>query len=104
MCSSDLIRKDKFPKDFGQKSREYFYANIDQAMAIARKAEKDIPEKLWFDPTAAEVDQYVTMMRQGRVLMANKGMYDKQGLKLVKKIRCAIEPVLAECSERTEVW
>jgi hypothetical protein len=99
-----VTRKDKFPKDFGQVSREYFYTNIEQAMTIARKAEKDIPEKLWFDPTSAEVDQYITMMRQGRVLMANKGIYDKQGLKLIKKIRCQIEPSLAECSERTEIW
>jgi len=99
-----VTRKEKFPKDFGQASREYFFKNIDQAMAIARKAEKDIPEKLWFDPTSAEVDQYITMMRQGRVLMANKGIYDKQGLKLIKKIRCQIEPSLAECSERTEIW
>jgi hypothetical protein len=99
-----VIRKDKFPKDFGQHSREHFVASLDQAMTIARKADKDIPEKLWLDPTSAEIDQYVTMMRQGRVLMANKGIYDKQGLKLIKKIRCSIEPSAAECSERTEMW
>jgi Family of unknown function (DUF6091) len=99
-----VIRKDKFPKEFGQQSREHFVASLDQAMGIARRADKDIPEKLWLDPTPAEVDQYVTMMRQGRVLMANKGIYDKQGLKLIKKIRCSIEPSASECSERTEIW
>jgi len=99
-----VIRQAKFPKDFGQNSRDHFLANLDQAMSIARRADKDIPDKLWFDPAPAEVDQYITMMRQGRVLMANKGLYDKQGLKLIKKIRCGIEPSSAECSERTEVW
>ncbi len=99
-----VIRKDKFAKDFGQHSRDHFVGALDQAMTIARKADKDIPEKLWLDPTSAEVDQYMTMMRQGRVLMANKGIYDKQGLKLIKKIRCSIEPSAAECSERTEIW
>ena len=99
-----VIRKDKFPKDYGQISREHFVANLDQAMKIARRADKDIPENFWLDPSPAEVDEYMTLMRQGRVLMANKGIYDKQGLKLIKKIRCSIEPSAAECSERTEAW
>jgi hypothetical protein len=99
-----VIRSDAFPKDFGQMSRDYFYAGIDQAIALARRADKDIPENLWVEPTAAENDQYMVMLRQGRVLMANKGFYDKPGLKLVKKIRCSIEPSAPECSERTETW
>jgi len=99
-----VIRPDKFPKDFGQKSRDYFVANIDEALRVARKGDADIPAKYWVDPTPAENDQYMVMMRQGRVLMANKGLYDKQGLKLIKKIRCSIEPAAAECSERTETW
>jgi hypothetical protein len=99
-----VIRTEQFPKDYGQQSRAYFNGSIDQAMTIARKAEKDIPERLWVDPTPAENDQYTTMMRQGRVLMANKGFYDKPGLKLIKKIRCSIEPAASECSERTETW
>ena len=36
--------------------------------------------------------------------MANKGYYDKPGLKILKKIRCSIEPSASECSERTEAW
>jgi hypothetical protein len=99
-----VIRPERFAKDFAQQSRDYFVNGLDQAMGIARKAEKDIPEKFWVDPTPAENDQYVTMMRQGRVLMANKGLFDKPGLKLIKKIRCSIEPASAECSERTEAW
>ncbi len=55
-------------------------------------------------PTPEENDQYMVMMRQGRVLMANKGYYDKPGLKILKKIRCSIEPAASECTERTENW
>jgi Family of unknown function (DUF6091) len=99
-----VIRADQFPKAFAQQSRDYFVNGLDQAMSIARRGEKDIPEKLWVDPTPAENDQYVTMMRQGRVLMANKGIFDKPGLKLIKKIRCSIEPASSECTERTEAW
>jgi hypothetical protein len=43
-------------------------------------------------------------MRQGRVLMAEKGLYDKKGLRLIKKIRCSIYPAASECTEATEEW
>jgi Family of unknown function (DUF6091) len=99
-----VIRSDRFPPDFGQRSRDHFVSGLDQALQLARRADQDIPADRWIDPTPEENDQYMVMMRQGRVLMANKGHYDKQGLKILKKIRCSIEPAAAECSERTEVW
>lgn len=99
-----IIRPDAFPKDFGQKSREYFYAGFDQAAKIARRSDNDIPPNMWIEPSPEENDSYMVMLRQGRVLMANKGYYDKPGLKVVKKIRCSIEPSASECSERTENW
>lgn len=99
-----VIKSDKFPDDFGQRSRDYFVSGLEQALSVARRADKDIPEALWIDPTPEENDQYMVMMRQGRVLMANKGYYDKPGLKILKKIRCSIEPSASECTERTENW
>lgn len=99
-----VIRADRFPADFGQKSRDHFVAGLDQALALARKADQDIPANRWIDPTPEENDQYMVMMRQGRVLMANKGLYDKTGLKILKKIRCSVEAAAAECTERTEMW
>ena len=44
------------------------------------------------------------LLRQGRVLMAEKGLYDKKGLKLIKKIRCGVNPGASECTEATEEW
>ncbi len=99
-----VIRPEAFPKDFGQHSREFFYAGSDQAIALARRSEKDIPANYWVEPTPEENDQYMVMLRQGRELMANKGYFDKPGLKLVKKIRCSIQSAAPECSERTESW
>ncbi len=99
-----VTRADKFPPEFGQQSRDFFVAGLDQALTLARRADKDIPDAMWIDPTPEENDQYMVMMRQGRVLMANKGYYDKPGLKILKKIRCSIEPSASECTERTEAW
>jgi TRAP-type C4-dicarboxylate transport system substrate-binding protein len=99
-----IVRTAKVGANFGQDSREYFASQFDTALKIVEQGDQQIPEKLWIDSTPRDNDRYVTLMRQGRVLMAEKGFYDKRGLKLLKKIRCSILPEASECSERTEEW
>lgn len=99
-----IIRSAKFDKSFGQDSREYFASQFDTAMNVVAQGDKQIPDKLWIDSTPRDNERYVLMMRQGRVLMAEKGFYDKKGLKLLKKIRCSIMPENSECTEMTEDW
>lgn len=99
-----VVRPDKFPKGFGQASRDYVAGSFDQVIAIVRKADKDIPENLWIDPTPQDNERYVTLMRDGRLEMAEKGHYDKKGLKLIKKIRCSVYPEASDCSQTTETW
>ena len=99
-----VARSDKFGPGFGQKSRDYVFEQFDQVLEVLKRADKDIPEKLWIDPTPADNERYVNIMREGRIEMADKGFYDKKGLKLVKKIRCNMAPESAECSEPTETW
>jgi len=99
-----VIRPEKFPKGFGQGSREYVYSNFDRVIEIVRRADKDIPEKLWIDPTPEDNERYVALMREGRIEMAEKGFYDKRGLKLIKKIRCSVYPEASDCTQPTETW
>lgn len=99
-----VIRSAKFPKGFGQKARSYNARNFELAIATLKLADKDVPEQFWVDLTARDTERYLLLLRQGRVLMAEKGLYDKKGLKLIKKIRCSINPSASECSEATEEW
>lgn len=99
-----VIRADKFPKGFGQHSREYVFNNFETVMKVVRKADKEIPEKLWIDPTPEDNERYVALMREGRIDMAEKGFYDKKGLKLIKKIRCSVYPEASDCTQPTETW
>lgn len=99
-----VVRSAKFPKGFGQKARAYNARNFELAMATLKLADKDVPDKFWVDLSVRDMERYELLMRQGRVLMAEKGIYDKKGLKLVKKIRCGINPGASECSEPTEEW
>jgi len=99
-----VLRSDKFPDAFGQKSREYVFSQFNEVVDVIKRADKEIPEKLWIDPTPADNERYVTLMREGRIEMAEKGFYDKKGLKLVKKIRCSVYPEASDCTQPTENW
>lgn len=99
-----VLRSNKVPKGLGQASREYIARNFDLAMATLKLADKDVPDSLWVDMPPHDNERYTLMMRQGRVIMAEKGFYDKKGLKVVKKIRCTLNPSASECSEPTEEW
>ncbi len=99
-----VIRPDKFPKGFGQQSRDYINGNFDTVLKLVRKADSEIPEKLWIVPTPEDNERYVVLMRDGRLNMAEKGLYDKKGLKLIKKIRCSVYPEASDCSQPTESW
>jgi Family of unknown function (DUF6091) len=99
-----VIRQEKFAKDFGQTSRTYMSNNFDQVLKVVRKADTEIPEKLWIVPTPEDNERYVALMRDGRISMAEKGYYDKNGLKLIKKIRCSVHQQASDCSQPTESW
>ncbi len=99
-----VLRTAKLPKGTGQFTREYLARNFDLAMATLKFADRDIPVTAWVDMPTRDAERYVLLMRQGRVLMAEKGYYDKKGLKLVKKIRCDLAPSASECTEPTEDW
>lgn len=104
LTAQAIIRTDRMPKNFGQDSREYFSSQFDTALAVVNKGDKEIPEKLWIDSTPRDNERYVLMMRQGRVIMGEKGFYDKKGLKLLKRIRCSLHAEASECTEETENW
>ena len=99
-----IFKRDKFPEGFGQKSREAWLGRFDSVVELTKRADATIPEKFWLDPTAADADRYVNLMRDGRIDMADKGFYDKKGLKIIKRVRCDVYPAAPDCSQPTEAW
>jgi len=97
-----VIKPDRFPKGYGQKSREYMAQNFELAIASLRLADRGVPESSWIDAPEAAVTRNQVLLKQIRLQMAEQGVYDKRGLRLVKKIRCNLAPEAAECSEPTE--
>jgi len=99
-----IFKRDKFPEGYGQKSRETWLARFDSVIELTKRADATIPAKFWMEPTEAEAERYVNLMRDGRIEMAEKGFYDKKGLKIIKRIRCDVNPSAPDCSQPSEMW
>ena len=98
-----VVTRSKFPEGFGDKSRQYWLDNYEPVMNSVRKAEADVPAALWVDFAPEEAAAFVASQRDMRIELANKGFYNKQGLKLMKRVRCSVHSAAAECSNQAEI-
>jgi len=96
------IRKDRFPEGYGQKSREYMFSQYDRAMKLVTTAEKEIEKKYWMQIPGADQEKYLQMIRESRIALTNEGIYDKRAMKMLKQVRCSVNPGEAECSQNLE--
>lgn len=97
-----IIRKDKFPAGYGQKSREWVAAQLPRAFGMLGKMEKDVPAKYWMEIPANDRIGYVKLMRESRIALTKDGIYDKKMMSLLKKVRCQSEPSSFECALNDE--
>jgi len=97
-----LIRADKFPADFGQKSRTRTASYFDQVNEFVKEETDKIDPKYWIKIAPEAQAQYNEMLRDVRIALRDKGVYDGNMLKLMRKLRCRSNPAAAECVERLE--
>lgn len=91
-------RSAKLPAGFAAKSRQYFVDNFDRSLKILRDAEKNIPQKWWIPLPDNQRDTFNAETRKVRLAFKEQNVYDGRMLTLLRKIRCKMEPTLAECS------
>ena len=97
-----ILRKDRFPENFGQKSREYAFNNFPKALEHILEAEKNIPKKYWVELPLEQREEYKAMLRQVRIELRDEGIYDAKMLKILFKLRCQTNPGHYECIEKRE--
>lgn len=99
-----VSRGDRFTTvpGFTQKSREWFFGRFDRTLAIITAAEKEIEAKYWIDVPAADKTNYDEMMRQARISLRDEGIYNRETLELLRKVRCKRDGGRAECTEKVE--
>ena len=98
-----VINKTKFPEGFGEASRQYWLGRFDNALRLIKAAEAGIPTAMWQDLPVEAVPKYVLMFRESRIDIAKQGLYNKQGLNIIKRARCAINASDAECASKSEI-
>ena len=97
-----VIRADKFPEGFGQKSRSAVASYFDRVNEFVKKETNEIDPKYWIDLPEDVQQQYGNILRDVRIKLRDKGVYDGKMLKLMRKLRCKSNPAAAECAEKLE--
>lgn len=87
--------------DFGQKSRSYFYRNFNNYLRIVKRNDSTVSQAYEIDFTG-NLDSFHEMMRQVRVQLTKRGIYDRTMMRLIKRVRCRKNPTLDECSDKSE--
>jgi len=97
-----VLNKSKFPDGFGEKSREYWATQFDRSLQLIKQSDASIPPATWTELSPENSYKYTLMLREARIDIAQKGLYDKRGLKVIKKIRCNVNPADPECTTKSE--
>lgn len=93
-----VIRPDKFPAGFGQKSRDFFVKNLPKSFSMINRLEASIPAKYKMNLTAEDKLKYQKLLREGRMDLTKQGIYDPSMMSVLKKARCSVEKSNFECS------
>ena len=97
--TADLVlRSDKFPAGFGQKSRDWFVKQLPKSFAMINRLEAQIPGKYKMNLSAEDKLKYQKMLRDGRMDLTKRGVYDAGMMSVLKKARCSVDKANFECS------
>jgi len=93
-----IIRRSAFPKEFAPQSRAYGFSRFDPILQAIKVAEKTIDNHWWITISEQNKREYREMLRQSRLDLRSKGIYDAKMLTLMRKVRCSLEPANSECT------
>jgi hypothetical protein len=93
-----MMHRGKFPEGIGQLMREFIAMQLAPAYQFILETESAIPVKFWMDIPESDKPGYVNMLRNARLAVTKDGYYDPRMMKLLKKVRCKLEPTNYECS------
>ncbi len=93
-----IARWDKLPAEFSKKARLKAVEKYPEFVKFLKDPEATIPEKYWIKIPDDLYDYWVEDFRQSRLELADMGIYDRKTLKLMRKVRCKLDPKSAECA------
>lgn len=98
-----MVRHERFPADFGAKSRAWFAGQFDRAKAAVQRDQAKIDKKYWITIPPADMPAFEDLFLQVRLDLRDKhNAYDANMLSVLRKLRCAKMPGRSECVEKKE--
>jgi Family of unknown function (DUF6091) len=97
-----IFKRARFPDGFGEVSRAYWLSQFDRVLQLIRTGDASIPPAQWIEINPDAAAKYTLMLREARIQLAQQGLYDKRGLKVIKRIRCHVNLADSECATKSE--
>lgn len=97
-----VARADRFDEGVAQKSRKYFYDNLDRILEALNKEAAAVDKKWWVEIPEEDKQEYQLMMQQARLQMRDEGFYSAEMLTLERKVRCKLDGSNPECVNPVE--
>lgn len=98
-----MVRHERFPDAFGEKSRAWLAKRFDKALKLIEKAEEEIPAKYWIPVPEADLPAFEELFLSVRLNLRDEHKaYDANLLGVMRKLRCGQDPDRAECVEKKE--
>ncbi len=95
-------RSERFPIGLAQILREDFLFKFDNYVKRVEKERANIAASFWIDVPADEQAREQARLRELRIALRDKGVYDPLMLKLQRKIRCKVDSTRNECLNPVE--
>lgn len=102
MTENLIIKTDKFPQGYGQKSRVWVAAQVPRYMGLLNRYESAVPANYWFNISNEDKVGYLRIMRQMRMEFVKNKTYNPKMIGLLKKLRCQQDPSNFECALNDE--
>lgn len=97
-----FVHSDRFPAEFGAKSRAYALKSFDRALKVVTKTEGDIAAASWVDISGDDKGRYEQMFLDVRVGLRDGKVYNPKALKVMRMARCKEDGSRAECAQNRE--
>lgn len=97
-----IIKSEQFPNNFGMNSRAWFAQQLPKTFKNIERMEAEIPAKYKLDVSNEDALRYQKLLRDGRIELTKRGIYDPTMMSVLKKARCTIDRTNFECSSSGE--
>lgn len=97
-----IVRWAKLPEGFGQKTREWTLKRYTTDLKQIKDSENTIPEKYWIEISDNAKNSWNELFRESRLALRDQQVYNAKALTLFRKVRCKVDPNLAECTSKNK--